>query len=177
MKTRLSRHFHAREAPELNITAFMNLMVVLVPFLLITAVFSRITILELNLPPPSSSDKPNKPKLELEVVVRSNVIDVQDRSSGHLKSIRNEKDVYDTKTLSEFLRVVKGKYPDIANASILLEPEIAYETLVLVMDTVRSADVKQDDGSFARAELFPEISIGDAPITTSKKKLKRRAKK
>ena len=30
-------------------TTFLNLMVVLVPFLLITAVFSRITILELNL--------------------------------------------------------------------------------------------------------------------------------
>ena len=37
-------------AVELNITAFMNLMVILVPFLLITAVFSRITVLELNLP-------------------------------------------------------------------------------------------------------------------------------
>ncbi len=177
MKTRLSRHFHAREAPELNITAFMNLMVVLVPFLLITAVFSRITILELNLPPPSNSDKPNKPKLELEVVVRSNVIDLQDRGSGHLKSIVNKENTYDTAALSEFLRVVKGKYPDVGNASILLEPDISYETLVLVMDTVRSADVKQDDGSFARAELFPEISIGDAPITKSKKKIMRRAKK
>ena len=38
------------ETPELNITAFMNLMVVLVPFLLISAVFSQLTILELNLP-------------------------------------------------------------------------------------------------------------------------------
>jgi len=35
---------------ELDITAFMNLMVILVPFLLITAVFSRMAILELNLP-------------------------------------------------------------------------------------------------------------------------------
>ena len=35
---------------DINITAFMNLMVILVPFLLITAVFSRLTILELNLP-------------------------------------------------------------------------------------------------------------------------------
>ena len=32
------------EAAELNITAFMNLMVILVPFLLITAVFSRVAI-------------------------------------------------------------------------------------------------------------------------------------
>jgi len=177
MKTRLSRHFHARQAPELNITAFMNLMVVLVPFLLMTAVFSRITILELNLPPPSSGDKPNKPKLELEVVVRGNFINVQDRSRGQLRTIRNKNDAYDTAALSEFLRVVKGKYPDIASASILLEPDIPYETLVLVMDTVRSADIKQDDGSFARAELFPEISIGDAPTTESKKKVMRSAKK
>ncbi|MEZ5566521.1 MAG: hypothetical protein R3F24_13915 [Gammaproteobacteria bacterium] len=38
------------ETPGLEITAFMNLMVVLVPFLLITAVFSRLAIIELNLP-------------------------------------------------------------------------------------------------------------------------------
>jgi biopolymer transport protein ExbD len=41
---------HNHDTAELNITAFMNLMVILVPFLLITAVFSRLAILELNLP-------------------------------------------------------------------------------------------------------------------------------
>jgi biopolymer transport protein ExbD len=42
------RHIIRRVHPaaELNITAFMNLMVVLVPFLLMTAVFSHITILD-----------------------------------------------------------------------------------------------------------------------------------
>jgi biopolymer transport protein ExbD len=47
------------DTAELNITAFMNLMVILVPFLLITAVFSRLAILELNLP--GSSTEPAKP--------------------------------------------------------------------------------------------------------------------
>ena len=54
----MSRHWrkhHRREAVELNITAFMNLMVILVPFLLITAVFSQVAILDLNLP--SSTDQ------------------------------------------------------------------------------------------------------------------------
>ena len=46
---RRSGHRH-KEVVELNITAFMNLMVVLVPFLLITAVFSQVAILDLNLP-------------------------------------------------------------------------------------------------------------------------------
>ena len=41
-------HYRRRhkEAPELEMTTFLNLMVVLVPFLLITAVFSRIAISE-----------------------------------------------------------------------------------------------------------------------------------
>jgi len=48
-----AHHYRRRqkeEAPELDMTTFLNLMVVLVPFLLITAVFSRITIVELDLP-------------------------------------------------------------------------------------------------------------------------------
>jgi biopolymer transport protein ExbD len=49
------------DTAELNITAFMNLMVILVPFLLITAVFSRLAILELNLP--GSSTEPAKPSV------------------------------------------------------------------------------------------------------------------
>ena len=47
---------HRRPEAELNITAFMNLMVILVPFLLITAVFSQVAILELNLPTSSGDE-------------------------------------------------------------------------------------------------------------------------
>ena len=50
------------ETPELEITAFMNLMVMLVPFLLITAVFSRLAIIELNLPAaPAISRQTSRP--------------------------------------------------------------------------------------------------------------------
>ena len=49
------------ETPEMDITAFMNLMVVLVPFLLITAVFSRLAIIELNLPAASSLRTKSRP--------------------------------------------------------------------------------------------------------------------
>ena len=47
------RHHYKRRVGatyEIDVTTFLNLMVVLVPFLLITAVFSRLTIVELNLP-------------------------------------------------------------------------------------------------------------------------------
>ena len=47
---RRKRYSRDSEA-ELDITAFMNLMIVLVPILLLGMVFSRITVVEVTLPP------------------------------------------------------------------------------------------------------------------------------
>ena len=154
----------ARKDPgDINITAFMNLMVILVPFLLITAVFSRITILELNLPP-ASSGEPNKqtPELALEVVVRQEALEVGDRHGGLIKRLENTAEGYDLAQLSELLRQIKARHPEKLDASVLLEPDIPYDNLVQVMDAVRVAEISQD-GETVMTELFPEISIGDAP--------------
>ena len=48
---------------------------------------------------------------------------------------------------------------------MLLEPGVSYKTMIEVMDHVRSADVVQL-ASLETVELFPEISIGDAPALT-----------
>ena len=80
IRSRRGARRHNVETAELNITAFMNLMVILVPFLLITAVFSRLAILELNLP--GSSTEPADPQdltFQLEVIVRTDKIEVGDR--------------------------------------------------------------------------------------------------
>jgi hypothetical protein len=64
--------------------------------------------------------------------------------------------------LSKTLIAVKQKYPDKKNATILLEPDIEYDVLVKVMDVVGSGEIVQGL-SVQKMELFPEISIGDAP--------------
>jgi biopolymer transport protein ExbD len=164
LRGRKRRH---KETAELNITAFMNLMVVLVPFLLITAVFSRLAVLELNLPNAQSQaqNEPPKPELQLEITVRENSIDVGDRNNGTMNHIDNVDSDYDLAKLSDYLRRVKGRFPDKADATLLLEPNIPYDVLVQVMDTVRVAEVVDDSTrEVVRYELFPEISIGDAPI-------------
>ena len=153
----------ARPTPELSVTAFMNLMVILVPFLLIMLVFAKITILELHLPPQSNVAKPDDKKLVLEVIIQRDQLIVQDKNLGRLTVIKKSEDGYDVLKLSEFLQAVKYKYPDTISASILLEPDIEYANLVIVMDAVRAIDIENKDGSFTRAELFPEISLGDAP--------------
>lgn len=155
-----------KEEAELSITAFMNLMVILVPFLLITAVFSKISILELDLPSKSEVVQ-NKPKtLQLEIVVRENSVRIQDRNKGVLKSIKNTEDGYELASINEYLQGLKTKYQDISHATILLEPNITYDVLVQIMDAVRVAEVEKE-GEKIFADLFPDISVGDAPVYTA----------
>lgn len=151
-------------AVELNITAFMNLMVILVPFLLITAVFSRITVLELNLPALNAKNtQQEKIKLQLELVLRDNSFDIQDANLGIIK--RFERNTEDTKwdNFTDILVEIKTRFPEEKSITLLLEPGINYKTLIKVMDRVRSADIVQFT-SVETVELFPNISIGDAPI-------------
>jgi len=164
--SRRGGHHRRHDAVELNITAFMNLMVILVPFLLITAVFSRLAILELNLPGSSSEPVAQQEQtFQLEIIVRQDKIEVGDRNQGLLGVYQNSDVGYDYEALAEKLLELKGRYPTKTDASILLEQEIPYDTLVQVMDMVRvSLEVDEDEGQIRRSELFPDISIGDAPV-------------
>ncbi len=157
------RHRKRNDTTELNITAFMNLMVILVPFLLITAVFSRVAILELNLPS-SETISEEVQEFQLEITVRDNYIDVSDRRTGLLKRLKNGQDGYDFEGLTNYLRNIKKRFPSKIDATLLLEPEIPYEVLVGVMDAVRLFEAEKE-GEIIKAELFPEISIGDAPVS------------
>ena len=150
------------EADELNVTAFMNLMVVLVPFLLITAVFSRLTILQLNLPGDAAAAQEMEQVLNIEVIVRRDSIQIADRGTGLLQALPNGPQGYDLAGLTRYLQLIKQKYPDKTDATVLLEPDTAYDVVVQVMDAVRAVSVQQE-GRWLQAELFPEISVGDAP--------------
>jgi biopolymer transport protein ExbD len=167
MKHRRAHKRRQKETAELNITAFMNLMVILVPFLLITAVFSRLAVLELNLPgaQAEAEAEPPEPVFALEITIREDQIEVGDRNQGLLSLIENSGESYDLVALSDYLQRVKREFPDKSDATVLLEPDISYEVLVEVMDAVRVAELVDDTSrEVVRYELFPEISIGDAPI-------------
>src|SRR5690606_32231560 len=136
----ISRGYRARRrtgADELNITAFMNLMVVLVPFLLLSAVFSRLTILQLNLPG-EATPSTEKPVLQLEVIVRPDDLFIADRARGRLNVIPKKDGEYDYAALNEYLQTVKSNFPQVTDATILLQPETPYDIVVQTMDAVRS---------------------------------------
>jgi len=157
-----------KQAVQLDITAFMNLIVVLVPFLLSTAVFSRLAILELNLPAGSSSFSNLKESLQLEIVIRRDGFEVGDRVGGLIRRVGNSASGYDYPALSVLMQQLKARFPDKLEATVLSEPETSYDVLVQTMDAVRSAKVVQA-GSLSQIEMFPNISIGDAPVAGSGK--------
>ncbi|MCP4490849.1 MAG: biopolymer transporter ExbD [Gammaproteobacteria bacterium] len=151
-------------AAELNITAFMNLMVVLVPFLLMTAVFSHITILDLNLPDPASVDnkKPKTPPYELRITIRKQSLNLSDNRGGLIKRVTRIQQQHNYPALKEALKQVKTRLPNRTTITILAEQNTAYDDLIQVMDTARSYQTLYE-GERVFAELFPDISIGDAP--------------
>ena len=153
-----------KEQAHLEITAFINLIVVLVPFLLSTAVFSRLAVIDLSLPAKNSGVEQLKPdNLQLEVVIRADAIEVGDRLGGLIQRIPNFGTSPDVATLSGTIYQIKVKFPDKTDATILPEPNIPYDTLVHVMDVVRSTHTAKGP-VVTRVEMFPNISIGDAPV-------------
>jgi biopolymer transport protein ExbD len=154
---------HQRKPQELTLVSMIDIFTVLVTFLLMTAVFSRTVILELKLPPANAEFKEPPPGLQLEVVVRKDLLLVDDRNSGPLATFPNKEGAYDYQALTDYLQRVKSKYPDKTDATILLEPDTAYDTVVQVMDRMRVLEVNAGL-NVEQYELFPDISIGDAPI-------------
>lgn len=155
-----------REPTGLDVTAFINLIVVLVPFLLSTAVFTRLSVLDLALPAQSTGalEQLSADKLNLEIVIRGDAIEVGDRIGGLIQRIpRTQAGHYDIVALATLARVVKEKFPDKTDATVLPEPNVPYDVLVQVMDALRAGHQVQG-AKVVEVALFPDISIGDAPI-------------
>jgi biopolymer transport protein ExbD len=154
-----------RKPAELLLVPMIDIFTVLVTFLLMTAVFSKTVVLELNLPASVTEFREPPPGLVLEVVVRKDLLQVADKNSGPLATLPNKADGYDFDGLTDYLKLVKSRFPDKTEATILLEADTPYDTLVQVMDRVRVFE--QGTGAQTiQAELFPDISIGDAPAAT-----------
>ena len=153
---------HQRKSAGLMLVSMIDIFTVLVTFLLMTAVFSHTVVLQLHLPAPQAQFRAPPPGLVLEVMVRKDLLQVADRNSGPLATIPNLPEGYNFEGLTDYLKRVKSKFPEKTDASILLEADTSYDTLVQVMDRVRVFETKQGLNT-VQAELFPDISIGDAP--------------
>ncbi len=156
------------ESAELDITAFMNLMIVLVPVLLLGMVFSQITVLEINLPLSSAEPAEVTENKEIELLILDHQLIVNYPQGVLLKQIpdtpEGQRDFdYLTQVLKEIKRQLASSDVEKRNIILLSKPDTDYQTIISLMDTVRSYKAVVA-ASVVDAELFPDISFGDAPI-------------
>lgn len=162
----MARHRKPKEDAELNITSFMNLMIVLVPVLLLNMVFASTAILDIKLPPGASTPDDPKKNEQIELIIRKDHMMLNFPAGAALAQFPTVNGEYDYKKLSLKLQELKRHFvnQDKEKKDILLlaEPDTNYQTIVSTMDAVRSykAVIVTD---VVDAELFPDISLGDAP--------------
>jgi biopolymer transport protein ExbD len=162
---RMARHHKRHREATINLVSMIDMMTILVFFLLVHGGFVRLAVLELNLPTAQSEVTAETPEFQLEVTVRETGIEVGDRATGLLNRIDKTGDDYHLDELSVYLTRVKDQFPQKTDATLLLEPDISYQLVVAVMDRMRETErTSESDGRLVRADLFPEISLGDAPV-------------
>jgi biopolymer transport protein ExbD len=161
-----------RKPVELMLVPMIDIFTVLVTFLLMTAVFSRITILQLDLPSSDSSAAGAPPAFRLEVIVRHEGFELTN-GTALIATIPKVAGEYDFETLTDMAASLKREYPDANDASVLLERDVQYDYLIQAMDAVRSVEVTEPDvqstapglltAKATRMELFTNIAVGEAP--------------
>lgn len=142
---------------ELNLTPIMNVFMIIIPFLLLTAVFAKTAIIDIYLPQEagssSAADTPSEP-LILTVSVTDSGFELGGVGNG--MAIPKISDRYDFKQLSEELVKIKERYPEKEDVVLLIQRNLPYDTIVKVMDTARETAGKE------RKPLFPLLSLGEA---------------
>ena len=151
---------------ELDVTAFLNLMIVLVPVLLLSMSFANVTVLELRLPELTGGNiESTTAQSKLELEVKPEGINVYFPESTLIKQIQaiqiDDTLTYDYATLSQVMQAVKNEHPDKKDIVIKLSKNTDYQNIVQIMDAVKSHHTVVV-ASLVELELFPEISLGDA---------------
>jgi biopolymer transport protein ExbD len=159
-----------RKPSELLLVPMIDIFTVLVTFLLMTAVFSRITIVQLDLPS-AASGKPSEPAFRLEVIMRQEGLELTN-GTERIAALPKVNGEYDLKALSELVVALKRDHPQADSASVLLERSVDYDSFIQVMDAIRSTEVwpepdlvtdLRNDAKATKVALFTKIAVGDAP--------------
>lgn len=157
-----------QEEADLDVTSFMNLMIVLVPVMLLSLTFTQITVHEIKLPDLSQSvESSQETPPKLEVILNQTGIKVYYPSNVLIQEIPvlevDESKAYDFAKLSLVMQEVKKQIADKKDVLLLSEASVDYQSLVSAMDAVKSYKTVVA-ASLVEVELFPEISLADASI-------------
>ncbi|MEZ4845434.1 MAG: biopolymer transporter ExbD [Bdellovibrionota bacterium] len=156
------RHRLGHVGQELNLVPYLDIMVNLVLFMLVTITsFLSFTILNASIPqiaPDSAQVEEKMKKEELLLVVRvlkdGYRVDpsVQGGAAIEKRTLPKKEDKYDVESLREFMVGLKNRFKDENKVLIVADPNINYESIIVTMDSVRETEP-------ALENLFPEVTL------------------
>ena len=136
---------------DLNLVPFIDLMSVCIIFLLITAVWTQVSMIQLgsSIYSKKTSDKPITPPPFSEVILRVDV-----RSEGYRVVLGKESfpipklsnDTYNQEALIQVLAKAKERYPEKTDGVVSVADNVSYQHLVSAMDALLISE-------------FPQVSI------------------
>lgn len=125
---------------DVNLVPFIDLMSVLITFLLITAVWTQVSMIQLgsSIYGKKTSDQITPPPPVADIPLRLDI-----KEFGFRLIVGQEKYTFEKKNgewditeLTERLKVVRQMYPEKADATITVDNEVPYEKMILGMDVL-----------------------------------------
>jgi biopolymer transport protein ExbD len=158
---------------DLNIVPMMDMFVSIIPFLLLSAVFMTITLIDVPLPAPvAQALQQDRDGLNKEVTIRVNMdqktgisIEVRDMSgkSTHMSVPKSGQD-YDFKALHKKFVEIKQRHPKTFKIELNPHESVEYKSIVQVMDAARNMEKEDPKILIENAEtplLFPDVILSN----------------
>ena len=125
---------------EINITPVMNIFVILIPFLLLTATFVKIAIIDLALPTLEQKSGVNDEEIKdltvLVLAISPEGFQIK-TSEKNYPMIKIKDGDYDYLDLGKKLTEIKTQFPKLEDVIISPSSEILYHVIVKVLDNCR----------------------------------------
>jgi biopolymer transport protein ExbD len=164
---------------EVDLTPIMCLFMILVPLLLLSAVFERMAALKAHLPAASTLEETERSKkgptgiVELRLLLREDRLALEGTLSHDPSGKEKETyedfrydfpiqgDRYELEKVQESLRQLKREYPMHEEIVFLIDDKVSYDVIVQAMDACR-VEHYAEEGSKRSRPLFPEIALSEA---------------
>ncbi len=137
MRTGKRRNYRKFKEVELDLLPMMNVFIVLIPMLLTSAVFLKVTVIDTNVP--SSTTAPESTRKEenlaLAITIKDEYFVVEGR--GIEKRVIARADADADAQLALALADIVTRYPDNEAVMIIPQPRTRYRDIIAVMDISR----------------------------------------
>ncbi len=165
-------------AADVDLTPIMCLFIILVPLLLLSAVFERLAALQVHLPEASTIEESEESKegpsgiVELRLLLEEDGLALEGTlshdPSGKEKDVYEDVrydfpiqgDLYDLEGLQKSLLELKQQYPKHEEIVFLVDDKVSYDVIVQAMDACR-LEYYAEEGKKRSRPLFPDIALSE----------------